>query len=67
MTSIAVRIDRTNTQSYVCVCCLCHRVKAPSGEWEPRFLPDDELVSHGICRSCFVRNYPEIPVPSELK
>jgi hypothetical protein len=54
-------------EQLVTVCCHCRRVRFPGGQWETRFLPDQELVSHGICASCFREFYPTIRMPDERR
>ncbi len=58
---------RSSREDLLTVCCHCHRVRDTDGEWEVRFVPESELVSHGICRSCFVEFYPKIPLPKDSR
>jgi hypothetical protein len=49
------------------VCCHCRRVRTPGGAWESRIVPDQELVSHGICAGCFREHYPTVRLPDERR
>lgn len=63
MTGTAVLSRSSADHGLVSVCCHCQRVRGHSGEWEFQFVPDDRLVSHGICRECYREFYPGYPLP----
>lgn len=44
------------------MCCHCRRIRTASG-WQHEPMPAGLPVSHGICRECYVVNYPEYPIP----
>ena len=63
MTGTAVLTVPADAHELTTICCHCHRVQTADGQWEPRFVPKGELVSHGICRECFAEFYPGVPLP----
>ena len=56
-TAIPVAAD---ARELTTICCHCRQVRTPEGRWELRYLPKDQLLSHGICPECFARFYPGI-------
>jgi hypothetical protein len=48
------------------VCCHCRRVWA-GDHWQTPPEPPQAVLTHGICRECFVIHYPEFPVPDDLQ
>jgi hypothetical protein len=60
MTGTALLIPATGTDELTTICCHCRRLRTAEGKWEMRYLPKDQLASHGICPECFVRYYPDV-------
>lgn len=52
---------------FTIVCCHCQQVRTADGRWESRDVLPGERVSHGICLACFVRHYPEVPLPPSIR
>ncbi|OGR13741.1 MAG: hypothetical protein A2277_04130 [Desulfobacterales bacterium RIFOXYA12_FULL_46_15] len=56
-------------QGVIPICCSCKRIRDEEGVWEPleKYFSThtDAVFSHGICRECTDRLYPEIQIPDD--
>jgi len=48
-------------------CCYCGRMRTADGDWQPTITNTPQPISHGICRTCFLVNHPEIPPPPNAR
>lgn len=67
MTGTNVLIPAASSHEFLTVCCHCHRVREVGGEWEVRYVPESDPVSHGICRACFAEYYPTVRLPASVR
>jgi hypothetical protein len=65
MLESAVLVPSSESQVFVRVCCHCRRVRSAAG-WQRTDEAPQAIITHGICRDCFVALYPAFPLPDEL-
>jgi hypothetical protein len=64
MSETELLIRPSEDQDIVRSCCQCRRIWT-GDEWrEPSETPRG-MMSHGICRDCFLIHYPGFPLPDE--
>lgn len=56
-----MKIERTK---FVVLCCVCRKMKTKEGKWIEfnEWFKEDTLYSHGICKPCAEKLYPELSI-----